>query len=75
MSIPGSETIALRINVYANNGRLRPEIIPPHPQRTPIEYTDLYHGQRLAPKAGKVTMVDIKVVTPPIHYPAIAVTL
>jgi hypothetical protein len=52
---------------------LRPEIVSPHPQRTSIENADLDHSQRLTPKAGEVTVVDVEVVAEPMDHPAVQV--
>jgi hypothetical protein len=74
MSIPGPENcFAFRIDVYADDSCLRPEIVSPHPQRASIENADLDHSQRLTAKTGEVTVVDVVVVEQLMDQPAVRV--
>jgi hypothetical protein len=60
-------------SIYADDSCLRPEMVSPHPQRASIENADLDHSQRLMPKAGEVTVVDVEVMAQPVDHPAVRV--
>src|SRR6185312_13576309 len=43
--------------VHADNSRLRPKIVTPHPKRAAVEHADFKQRQASTPKPGQMTMI------------------